>query len=255
MISNVIANTFAQLGDFKFESNLYELLLKNKQPTITFLAEKLQVHRDKIYKSMDKLELLGLIQKESDYSREIFVEPPATLFALLKHKRSQTDQILESFETVLPEMQTNYNNIKKHTTVKLYQGQDSFVQIFDKFIEEAQDEILCYCNPSYFHEIVSVNYLRMWIERRLKKNLKIRIISTKNTSEEFELFESKDKLRQIKFLPENIDFKGTFYLVGSKIVTWNPVLPKAVAIEDIVIAQTYRSMFEFIWETLYNHQL
>lgn len=250
MISNVIQRTFAQLGDFQFESELYELLLENKQPTITLLAQKLEVHRDKIYKSMEKLEMLGLIQKESDYSREIFVEPPSTLFALLKYKRSQADQVLDSFEEMLPELQTKYNSTKRQTAVRLYEGQDSFVQIFDRFIEEAQDEILCYCNPAYFHEIISTNYLRLWIKRRLKKGLGIRIISTKNDPKDYELEQNKDKHRQTRFLPDDADFKGTFYLVGSKIVTWNPILPKAVAIEDSVIAQTYRSMFELIWKSL-----
>jgi len=109
---------------------------------------------------------------------------------------------------------------------------------------------LCYCNPDFFHQIVSTDYLSIWIQRRLAKNLSIRILTTYSEQPFFAIYTSKKEMRRVKVVSGKFPFKATFYIAGDRITTWNPVLPKAISIQDREITQLYRSMFENIWESI-----
>jgi hypothetical protein len=56
--------------------------------------------------------------------------------------------------------------------------------------------------------------------------------------------------RQVKILPKGFSSLGTIAIFGNKIVNWNTVIPRAIMIEDEVMAKTYRDIFDFFWDSL-----
>lgn len=233
---------------------MYQLLTKSKTPNISQLAQDLAVHREKIYQALDFLQTLGLVYKSKDYSREIEIISPSQILTLLKVKRGKTDRLSEDLSKVLPDLLIGFENQRRSPTLKLYEGTEQFMGVYDQFILEAKDEILCYVHPDYFLGIVDKDYLKYWSKRRIAKNIQIRMLIPEGAKMNFEtdpFFNSSPILyREIRYFKAVTEFKGTYYICGSRIVVFNPILPKAVSIADKIIVDTFRSQFEQIWEGL-----
>lgn len=56
------------------------------------------------------------------------------------------------------------------------------------------------------------------------------------------------KLRAMRFLPKEVKVKGTITIFGNKVINWNTVLAKATVIDDKIMADTYRALFDLLWE-------
>ena len=252
MYFSTIFSSFASLGCNDMESQLYYDLLIKPELTITELAGDYGVHREKIYIAQQKLVDLGLASYPSS-GKKIVLESPSKILNLLKQKKVQFSRSQKDFEDILPDLLPIYSSEKHDPVIKLYEGVDQFFAIFDQFIEEAKDEILCFVNPKHFHDIIGLDYLELWIKRRKAKDLSIRIISTYEDAQKYMLTTDNptEDLRDVRFLaPNNNSFKATFYVSGSRITVWNPLIPKAISIQDKVITDTFKFMFEQIWQGL-----
>jgi sugar-specific transcriptional regulator TrmB len=250
MYSKIIFQSLADLGLSQLESELYFELLNNPKLSITDLASNFGVHREKIYFAQDKLIEIGLASYP-DSGKKIVVSSPEKILSLIKQKKAHFSRSEKDFADILPDLLPLYHSDTQKPTVRIYEGENQFLGLFDQFILEAKDEILCFINPDFFHSIVSVDYLDMWIKKRIARNLKIRIISTFTNNERYHSDKNQKELRHIKFLKANNNlYKGAFYISGNRITMWNPLLPKAISVQDRVIVETFEFMFEEVWNNL-----
>jgi len=221
---------------------------------VTKVATDLAVHREKIYLALDGLQALGLVYKDRDYSREIEIISPSQILTLLKVKRGKTDRLADDLSKILPDLLIGFETSRKNPTLKMYQGTEQFMGVYDQFILEAKDEILCYVSPDYFLDIVDIDYLKYWSKRRISKKINIRMLAPHGVKTDFEhdasLGSKPELYREIRYFKTPLDFKGTFYICGSRIVIFNPILPKAVSLTDKVSVDTFRSLFEYVWSSV-----
>lgn len=250
MYSKTIFQSLTDIGLNQLESQLYFELLNNPRISITDLASNLGVHREKIYFAQEKLINLGLANYP-DSGKKIVVESPDKILTILKQKKSHFARSEKDFVDILPDLLPLYHSDTRRPTIRMYEGDDQFLGLFDQFILEAKDEILCFTNPEFFHSVVSMDYLDLWIKKRVAKNLKIRIISTFTNFQRYHSDKDTKELRNIRFLKSSKNtFKGSFYISGNRISMWNPLIPKAIAIQDKIVVDTFKFMFEEIWSSL-----
>lgn len=252
MYSNTIFKSLEDLGCNELECQLYYDLLATPQLTITQLAGTYGVHREKIYIASQKLVDLGLANYPTS-GKKIIVASPSVILNLLRQKKVQFSRSEKDFGDVLPDLLPIFQSENQQPVVKLYEGIDQFFGIFDQFIDEAKDEILCFVNPKHFHDVIGIDYLELWIKRRKAKGLNIRIISTAENAQQYLLTTDnpKEDLRDVRFLVRgDNDFKATFYLSGSRASIWNPLISKAISIQDKVIVDTFKFVFNKIWDGL-----
>ena len=55
------------------------------------------------------------------------------------------------------------------------------------------------------------------------------------------------ELRETKFMDKEFSQSGCLWITKNKVINWNTILPKAIVIEDQVMAQFYVGLFESIW--------
>jgi sugar-specific transcriptional regulator TrmB len=250
MYSKIIFQSLTDLGLSQLESRLYFEFLNNPKLSITDVALNFGVHREKIYFAQDKLIEIGLASYPES-GKKVVVTSPEKILTLIKQKKAHFSRSEKDFADILPDLLPLYHSDTQKPTVRIYEGEDQFLGLFDQFILEAKDEILCFINPDFFHSIVSIDYLNLWIRNRVTKNLKIRIISTFTNNERYHSDKDQKELREIRFLkPNDSFFKGAFYVSGNRITMWNPLLPKAISVQDRVIVETLKFMFEEVWNSL-----
>jgi hypothetical protein len=117
-------------------------------------------------------------------------------------------------------------------------------------LNEAKCEMLFYGNVKYVFDLVDVDFHQSWSIHRSKKGISSRLLLFKDSSFDWFVTNAKDHLREFKYLPENHFCKGSFYIYNDTIISWDPIMPKAVKITDKTLAETYLSLFNTLWDQL-----
>jgi hypothetical protein len=252
MKSDLIKNSLLSIGLDEFSTLVYLELLQNDKHDISSLSVKLNTYRLKIYQSLDKLTDFGLIKNiNKDYSRQIILETPRRINSLIKEKQSSLGLISKKLDDYLPQLQSEFYSTRKQPLTSIYQGVTQFKLFFDLILDETEvgGEILVIGDGPDFEDIVTAEYfLQNWMRRRLEKKIRVRILARHLNQRLKSIMKNNDlELRQTKFMDKQFTEPGCLWITKNKVINWNTVLPKAIVIEDQIMAQFYTGLFESIW--------
>jgi sugar-specific transcriptional regulator TrmB len=252
--SNLLQLVLEQLELGDLEIQIYQLLLQHPELNVTDLAKKTDVYRLKIYNALDNLQKAELISQTADYNRKIELEPPAKIITKLKLKENNLSRINSDFEQLLPELQSQYYSSARQPITKIYQGKKEFLQIFHQVLEESKkgETILIISEGSDFYKIVDFDYFREnWLKPRAKKGVFVKVLVRADNLDFIEMSKDNEKhLREMKVLPKDFKFPGAVWVSNNKIINWNTVMARAIVIEDKVMADFYRNLFEVVWNSI-----
>jgi sugar-specific transcriptional regulator TrmB len=244
------------LGLDQFHSELYAKLLESDESTIADLTRDLGVYRLKIYQGLEKLEEMGFIELadskgKSDKISEIKMVSPGSVLAKLRHKKLEMERRTRDFEDLMPELLGKYYQKDREPEVKIFKGRGQFYQIFNQSLSELDDEILVLGEHEDFYDIIDYEYYyNNWCLPRVDKKIQVRVLAYEcEQMNKLDKFSSRE-YRQMRWLPNHIKVPGSMWIYGAKVIFWNTVLPKAIYIDDLVVANFCRTMFENIWSGL-----
>jgi len=251
MSQNVFIAAIKELGLDKNCGQIYQYLLSEPKLTISDLAKKIGSSRAKIYELVGEMEKFELLKYDKNKTRHLEIISPNTLLAKIKGKQIQTSKIVSDLSDNMPLYLAKFYEEKHNLSTKIYNGEDKFLELFDKLFEEAIGEILFISNIVLFHQTATIDFIKYVAKRRAKKGLPIRIISTPADSQVHTLYNSIGELRQTKMLPDSL-FQGSILATNTSLSLWNPLLPQTVLITDPIITKTFEFMFNSIWNNLPN---
>jgi predicted transcriptional regulator len=249
MQSDLLSKSLTKLGLGKLAIQVYIELLSNSSQKVVDLAQKFRVHRPMIYRAMTEIRELGLMSFEN-----LEIEPPSRVVAMLRHEEIENKRLSDDLSEILPSYLNEYYATKKYSRVKTFEGKNEFIKLLNQCIDELQPEgeVLWFSEGMELYDIIDPYYFNFELaSRRKKKGNKARILAsfenTVSTSKQ-----NKNELveRKVKILPKGFSSLGTIAIFGNKVVNWNTVIPRAIMIEDEVMAKTYRDIFNFFWERL-----
>jgi sugar-specific transcriptional regulator TrmB len=249
--SNLLQLVLEQLDLGGLEIQIYQLLLQNPDLNVTELATKTGVYRLKVYNALDNLQNAELIVQTEDYNRKIELEPPAKIITKLKLKENNLSRINSDFEQLLPELQSQYYSSARQPISKIYQGRKEFLQIFHQILEETEKngEIIVFGENVDFYKIIDMEYFReSWMKPRVKKQIWVKVLVHADNYDFISHMDKNEKeLRQMRILPKNFKSPGAIWVANNKIINWNTVMARAIVIDDKVMADFYRQMFDMLW--------
>ncbi len=249
MQSDLLSKSLSKIGLSKLASQIYIELLSVPTQKVAQLAQKFRVHRPMIYRGLAELRDLGLMSFES-----LEIEPPSRVVAILRHEEIENKRLSDDLSDILPSYLNEYYSSQKISKVKIYEGKNEFVKLLNQCIDELQPngEVLWLCEGMELYDIIDPYYFNFELaSRRKKKGNKARILASYDNSVSTSN-QNKNELidRQVKILPKKFTSLGTIGIFGNKIVNWNTVVPRAIMIEDEVMATVYRDIFNYIWNSL-----
>ena len=246
---NILEQSLLLLGLTELSVRLYIHLLENSKQNITEIAKHFNLHRNYIYNSLAELQSFGLLEYQKNFSKNIVLESPDKVLSLIEIKKNDFENAHKNFIEVLPSYLHNFYNDSKTQTIKVYRGRNEFLALFNKLYSQPDQEVLYLGNDDLFIDVFAASLFDSTIQKRVKNKTKIRILTTKPALYlENHKSENQSKLREFRYLPDNYNFSGSFHVVGDMFISWNPLIPNAVVIEDGVTAKMYRSVFELLWD-------
>lgn len=250
MESLLLHTVFESLGLDKLEGDLYLELIKDRAIPVSKLAQQFGTNRVRIYKAFEKLEAIGLIQRENDFSKITEVESPSRILALLRDKENQFKRQLEKFEDMAPELMYSYEKSEKTPHVKIYEGIGQMGKLLLQHLEEVKGETLWLNEGEDINALFNTEYFYTeYSQKRAKKDIAGRILANTNniTIKRFTDCAERE-LRQVRFLPIAYQSPGTITILNDKIILWNTFIPRAILIYDKQLAQIQRDLFEMMWD-------
>jgi sugar-specific transcriptional regulator TrmB len=169
---NYLASELCKFGLNKKEAEIYLILLKIGYSSVQKIAEKVDLSRPTVYRTLEKLKKRNLINTVQKGQRNYFIAgSPDAFLNIIKIKKRQAEEQEREFLRIINALQNQYSFDSKENVIEIYdQNQKSLV--LDKLVN---------C-----------------------QNPEIKIISNKNNTEIEEIIE---KIKQ-KFNPE-IEIKKT----------------------------------------------
>ena len=250
MQKNLLKEIVEFLGLDANSSSVYEWLLFNKDINVTVIAKQTSLNRVQVYKAFDDLASSGLIQKPKGLNRQIVVENPRIILSGLKQKQIQAESYFKSVESILSDLELHQAENNKQIPVKLIQGKTQFEELFLEMYEASQKELLFIGNADEFYNFLDVNYIDFAISTRIKKGVKHKVLTFQPGNSLKKIANrNKNDLREVRFLPSNFSSLGYLNIYDNKIVNWNTQLSRAIVIQDSLMANFYKTIFEILWSS------
>ncbi len=243
------SETLQNLGLSLNEAKIYETLLMYGKLSVSKISELTSIHRRNIYDSLKRLIERGLVieilgQKDNLYQ----ALDPYQLVDLLNEKQNQLIK-------VLPELTNLYQLNPPETAIYLYKGLNGFKKYLQDMLKQS----------------TPVDFLAskgIWFEPEIRSYIKHSLKQGKNKQiNHRHLFDSSIKQKiptiveimggQYKILPEKHSSFSCLDIFADKIVSYSGVSPDYKAEELLiyvthnqVLAQSYRTWFNIIWDSL-----
>ncbi len=239
---------FNQLGDkiglSSKESALYYGLLSGGPMTVAVLARAVNLHRPDVYKVLPNLVENGLVSRVVKGKRTIFsAQSPEKL-------RSMFEEVKQSFENTLPELESLYQHRGTRTMVKYFEGKKGIASVYEDVVLSLKKHDVFYRYSSRKTTTDAEKFLPpKYREIREQKQLERFVITSSQISET-----KKNSLdRAIKNFPKefgSFDYDIIELIYGDKIAFIDYASETATVIENKMMAEFQKVLFKLIYSKL-----
>lgn len=249
-VKKSLYNSLKELGLTELEANLYVVSLSLEPTSIANIAKHLGISRPNVYKVIAGLEKHGLTKfaDKNKFTRKFTVESPTIVLEKIRKKREEMSKLDHEIVSALPDLLTKFHQGESLTRIKVLQGKEQFLKVFDQSLEEEKREILFFGSPHDFIGFISWQAEKDWIRRRVKKNIFIKVLGQPSATVEELKTKDKEELRETRILKGAWPFITSFQVFANKVVIWQPKAPLAVLVEDQYIVEMMGSIFDLMWE-------
>ena len=227
-------------------ANVYLTALSKGEASAKELAETLKMNRTAVYDNLRVLEEKGYIKTIHEGKRKLFV--PLHPKELCKKFDSQKKQL----EDLLPDFLSLYAEKSQQPFTQLFTGKFAAREIYEDILKTAKKEYVYFSPPDLTWAVVDKNYMKKWIERRVKKGIEVKSLRVKSRTTSIKnipyLVGEQKYLRQIKYLPAYVDLKSAIYIYENNIGVISTLHEgSAFIIHSPDMAYSLRKIFDFLW--------
>jgi len=241
--------TLSQAGLTADQAEVYEILIKNGPMKAGKISQKSSLKRGLIYKLLDQMVEIGLIEKKEEASKVAVFSAahPLKLKELAEKQEQQAKDSQLVLAGILPSILSDYNLASGRPNVRFYEGRDGIIKIYEELLAEKKpiDSIEDKGEMAKFIP----EYASTFIKKRVAANIYNRVVCPAgnpiNKTDEAEMRQTRS-ISAEKF-PLSMDIK----IVGDKVslITLKKDTAIGIIIDHPEIASNFRILFEYMWET------
>lgn len=216
--------------------------------SINEIAKIAKLERSTTYMVAQNLIKRGLITEDfKQYNKTLTAAEPEALIRMLAAKKRKIGRQEIVLKDNLDQLTSSYDSTSALPRVRVYEGQNGLLSVWKDIISK-QQEVLLWTNQETEENIFSKENHQLFIQSRLNKNIKLRVLAVNNPSGRKLVEKDHLEQRQTKVLPKDISFSAETYIYGDKIATldFNKNII-GIIIESAQISQAQRAIFEMNW--------
>jgi sugar-specific transcriptional regulator TrmB len=234
-----IITQLSDIGIPEREARVYTALLELGESTVLPIARKADVQRTYVYDILELLKKRGLVSHiEKNGRRHYIAEDPSKIGQILKER-------VHNFSGMLPELKALYNSSPTKPRVQFYEGKEEI-----KALYEHLKDVAWYDSIFSQIEVLKVwgNYSNELGKKVADNGVEVRELVTSSDNPEYAKYYKKGK-QELRHLPDWVEFNQDFILFENKLalISYEKDL-HTIVIESPGIVQSFRSLFDFMWE-------
>ena len=242
-----------QLGLNPCEARIYIFLLENGEKAASVVAKSLKLPRSTTRGLLDKLFERSLIEKIYKRNTQYYhCKPPAVLKTYVDKEIEKKQALRSKIEEFVPTLNALYKNRGIIPKVRLFEGKDQVIEAFNlSLFEEDSKELLVFTSYDFLQDpVIRKNDDEFFIKMRIKKGITARVLVGKTSESSKMVKKAPKELRERRFIPEKYKIPGNIHVYGDSVLYFStkPQEYLAVLIEGALMAETMRTLFEYMWE-------
>jgi sugar-specific transcriptional regulator TrmB len=242
--------TLVQSGLDREQAIIYEVLLKHGQLSAGAVHKLTPLKRGLVYKVLDELTALGLIEKQQEAGKVIqfAVTHPLTLKELAEKREQEAKDAKMALEGVLPSLVSDFNLVSGQPGVQFFEGPEGVWEVLRDSLH-AKKEVYTYADiEAVDKHIREINERYVKARNKLGLDKKLLLLDTPYARERMRSFyKLTTDTRFIKIQAEPFQSLMEIYDESISYVTFAEERMIGVIIHDPAIASMHRSLFEYMW--------
>ncbi|HET8574818.1 MAG TPA: helix-turn-helix domain-containing protein [Candidatus Paceibacterota bacterium] len=233
------------------EASVYETLLKTGPITAGKLTKETPFKRGLVYKTLDDLEVKGLVTKEDRGDQPMLFHPahPLKLKDLANQREQEIRDAKLALEGTLPQLASEYNLSVGKPGVQFFEGKDGVKKVLADSLT-AQSTIYSYTDIEAI--VTHIKEMNEWyVKEREKREIKKKglLIDTPFARKYLQNYH-QDITDTKLFKTEATNFESIMQIYDQKIsyVTLGKKSMIGVIIENKAIYEIHKYIFEYIWK-------
>lgn len=241
--------TLKELGLSDIQITLYLTSLEKGVMSVLELSRITKINRQQIYDQAEKMVELGLYDITRKQGRKYIPADPETLIDFNKKKIAKLEEISSKLSDIAPILKGITLSKKDKIKIKFYEGHQKIKEAYEK-------ELACSKNT----EVLSLaglvdeifkhfpqEYWDKWNREFAKHNSKARmLVHNSQVAKEFAKFEKEYKL-ETRYL-NNFNLNVNIDVFENVVLIVSYLDEMAIWIESPVVAQSYRILFDVLWQ-------
>jgi len=248
--STYITNALKSLNLSDNAIKIYLTSFRFGKLSIGQLAKYSEMDRSSCYLACDKLKKIGLLEEQLENKKIVWVKPPKEIINRLKIEQRKIRSQIDNIDIILPTLNAEYSNkTDNQPIIQFFSGKDGLRQIVENIFDSGTDEILLFTNPDDEKTVFTKQDHDSFINERLKKQIKIKVIATKGSlSEKLKKLDGIS-LRTTKIASDNYHFRNEMYIFSDKIA----ILGFSGQIHGFIIkSEEYSSLQKLLFNNLWK---
>ena len=232
------------IGLGKNEAQVYEALTQYGPCKAGLLIIKLDIHRNLIYQSLEKLVFKGLATKFIKKGVWNFqITDPASLLSSFRQKENILKEIVKGIQT--------YQH-KAFQQIIVYEGIESYRDYWVNSLERIPAGTIDYCvgapTNKVWKEMLGKEY-ESYLNLRLKKKIKWKTIHFKITESEIQMLKKYPALTEYRLWPRDIECMGNFNIIHDTLILHSIAEPpRIIEIRDASLVLIFKNYFDMMWD-------
>lgn len=240
------------IGLSENEAKTYLILLKKGSLSVGEAAKATRLKRSNLYNILESLAAKGAAKKVSIGGVVRFeASDPNRLLVLAEKQEEQIRHHKESLALVLPSLLSLYHLSSQKPSVRYYEGLEGLKRVYEDILRTGEDIRLI--RSVYDNDREDLNRtVRAQVKKQVKAGIRVRMLAplTRNTA--VRLAEDKANLINRRILPaEGFRLPAQVILYGDAVALTDLKNPDAIistVIDNKNITETFRVIFEYMWE-------
>lgn len=232
------------LGLNKNEARIYEALIQHGPCRAGVLIKKLDVHRNIVYQSLEKLVSGGSATKVSKSNVwEFQITDPQILLSKIKSRESIVTEIIK-------EVSARKN--KTDQQIVVYEGLESYRQYWVSSLERVPAGTIDYAvgvpsNKDWI-EMMGTSY-EHYLKLRIKKRIIWKTIHFSISESERTMLRELPEITEYRLWERPVNLLGNFNIIHDTViltVVTDP--PRIIEIKDPELVKVFQNYFDMMWE-------
>lgn len=257
-MDNTLPQELKKIGLSDKEALVYSTVLELGTGFPSKIAERTKLNRSTVYKILTDLAIKGLVTELEKNKKLCYqAEPPSKLVGYAKTKIRLAEDGLEHAKKMLPELEGLFSVLPQKPKVRFFDGIDGVKAVYSDHIAEAKPyEMLDFSNVEELMKLLPPQFVQHYVKQKEKIGVITRgIFPETKFSEKYNCTVyrgiQKKFLVTTRYIPaEKFPYKGEVAVYGQNkvsIINFHENALIAIIIEDKMIADMMRMIFELAW--------